>query len=331
MSSRQDEVPKLTLPSEAARRPVIYDVTRIVTRALNAAPNGIDRVDFALARHFLARNARAREALICTAIGPRLADPDLALETIEGVVSLWREDGDAEEDYVYRRVVEALGSKDSTVSSLARARKRPDLLFLERNWRAMRRWAPHLGRPLREAPQGAVYFNVTQFLVDRSWYVRWLTARTDVKPVFFVHDLLPIEAPEFFRAREDRMRSPGAFANMRRKREGRSCRYASPACRFRRSSCRPPSRPRRSTASIISSSAARSNREKIISPCSTHGACWRAILRRQNWSSSASAAGSTAPSSKRWSGASPCARMSSRRADCRRRDCADCLLARALC
>ncbi len=220
MSSRQDEVPKLTPPGEIARRPVIYDVTRIVTRALNAAPNGIDRVDFALARHFLARNARAREALICTAIGPRLADPNLALETIEGVESLWREDGDPEEDDVYRRVVEALGSKDSAVSSLARARKRPDLLFLERNWRAMRRWAPHLGRPLREAPEGAVYFNVTQFLVDRSWYVRWLTARTDVKPVFFVHDLLPIEAPEFFRAREA-MLHPRRISNI--------CRYGAGA------------------------------------------------------------------------------------------------------
>jgi hypothetical protein len=39
----------------AARSRVIYDVTRIVTRALNTAPNGIDRVDFALARHCLAR------------------------------------------------------------------------------------------------------------------------------------------------------------------------------------------------------------------------------------------------------------------------------------
>ena len=35
--------------------------------------------------------------------------------------------------------------------------------------------------------------------------------------------------------------------------------------------------------------------------------------------------------SKRWSAASPCVRMSLRRADFRRRDCADCLRARARC
>jgi len=203
MSLGRVEVPQLTsTPAEATRRPVVYDVTRIVTRALNAAPNGIDRVDFALARHFLARSERARGALICTAIGPRLADPDRALETIGGVENLWREDGDAEHDDVYRTVVAALRSNGMAPSPTAHAKKPLNLSFVEQNWRAMRRWAPHLGRSLREAPHGAVYFNATQFLVDRSWYVRWLTARPDVKPVFFVHDLLPIESPEFFRARE---------------------------------------------------------------------------------------------------------------------------------
>ena len=35
------------------RRPVCYDITRLLTRILNATPNGIDRVDHALAQHFL--------------------------------------------------------------------------------------------------------------------------------------------------------------------------------------------------------------------------------------------------------------------------------------
>jgi hypothetical protein len=36
-----------------------YDITRLVTRVLNVTPNGIDRIDFALARHFW-RNQRQR-------------------------------------------------------------------------------------------------------------------------------------------------------------------------------------------------------------------------------------------------------------------------------
>ncbi|WP_210330659.1 MULTISPECIES: glycosyltransferase family 1 protein [unclassified Methylocystis] len=221
MSFGRDEVPQLTArATDAARSPVIYDVTRIVTRALNAAPNGIDRVDFALARHFLARDQGQRGALICTAVGPRLADPDSALETIEGVESLWREDSDAGQDDVYRAVVAALLSNGSAQAAMTRVKRAPTLSFLERNWHAMRRWAPYLGRPTREAPHGAIYFNVTQFLVDRSWYVRWLTARPDIKPVFFVHDLLPIEAPEFFRAREA-MLHPRRMSNV--------CRYGAGA------------------------------------------------------------------------------------------------------
>ncbi|MGD9544186.1 MAG: glycosyltransferase family 4 protein [Methylocystis sp.] len=213
-------MPQQTMTADAANRPVIYDVTRIVTRALNAAPNGIDRVDFALARFFLTRNARARGALICTAIGPRLADPDRALETIEEVERHWREEGDPERDEVYRALVVALRSNGSAPSLAARVRTASNLAALQRNWRAMRRWAPHLGRPMRDAPDGAIYFNVTQFLIDRSWYVSWLNARPDIKPVFFVHDLLPIETPEFFRAREA-MLHPRRMTNI--------CRYGAGA------------------------------------------------------------------------------------------------------
>ena len=49
-------------------RPVVYDVTRLVTRALNPTPNGIDRVDFALARHFLTMGGEGSVALACAAL-----------------------------------------------------------------------------------------------------------------------------------------------------------------------------------------------------------------------------------------------------------------------
>src|SRR5262249_19727720 len=45
----------------------------------------------------------------------------------------------------------------------------------------------------------AVYLNVSQYPLSRPSYFRWLRERPDVKPVFMIHDLLPIEYPEFFR------------------------------------------------------------------------------------------------------------------------------------
>jgi glycosyltransferase involved in cell wall biosynthesis len=51
-------------------------------------------------------------------------------------------------------------------------------------------------------PQGAIYVNVSQFPLWIPAYFNWLKKRPDVKPVFFIHDLLPIERPEFFRPAE---------------------------------------------------------------------------------------------------------------------------------
>lgn len=196
--------------------PVVYDVTRLVTRALNPSPNGIDRIDFALARHFLSTPGAG--ALICTALGPRLTDAARALETVRAIESYWREDGDPAQDAVYRSIVAALKSADSASAAQVRLERRPGFERVARNWRAMRDWAFHLGRPLAEVPRGAIYLNATQFLLDRPWYVRWLDARPDVKPVCVVYDLLPVDFPEFFRPIE---------ATLHPRRNRNICRFAS--------------------------------------------------------------------------------------------------------
>ena len=71
--------------SPASKRPVVYDVSRLVTRALNPNPNGIDRVDFALARHFLAQDGGANSALFCSLLGPRVAPAALAAQAIDEI------------------------------------------------------------------------------------------------------------------------------------------------------------------------------------------------------------------------------------------------------
>jgi len=44
----------------------------------------------------------------------------------------------------------------------------------------------------------AVYLNVSHFPLWVSSYFSWLRKRPDIKPVFMIHDLFPIEHPEFF-------------------------------------------------------------------------------------------------------------------------------------
>lgn len=179
-------------------RPVVYDVTRLVTRALNPSPNGIDRVDFLLARHFLQNGATP---LACAAPGPRLADPGKALATLADIESGWGETAGAGNDPVYLSVCAALRGQGGPASH-RRIGFEPRLARVLRNGRALRDWGFRLGRPPGAAPPGAVYVNATQFLLDRPWHVGWLAARPDVRTAVFVHDLLPLDRPEFFRPRE---------------------------------------------------------------------------------------------------------------------------------
>jgi glycosyltransferase involved in cell wall biosynthesis len=47
-------------------------------------------------------------------------------------------------------------------------------------------------------PKGAIYLNVAQHAFEHDRFFRWLNHRIDVKPVFMIHDLLPVQFPEFF-------------------------------------------------------------------------------------------------------------------------------------
>jgi glycosyltransferase involved in cell wall biosynthesis len=215
VQSFQDGVPALTdsvssagMQSIEGARPgsqkVVYDITRLVTRALNPSPNGIDRIDFALARHFLGASAKQNEALICTCLGLglRLAPASVAAQTITDIETYWNEFIDPQADEVYEALVTALTKKEAQAPSAPRVKRglRADIVI--ENWRAVRQWAFRPGRSVMDVPEGAIYFNASQFLLDKQWVLHWLDRRRDVKPVFFVHDLLPIDYPEFFRPAE---------------------------------------------------------------------------------------------------------------------------------
>jgi hypothetical protein len=141
----------LTIPSQTGLRattgrshqpaPVVYDITRLVTRALNPSPNGIDRIDFTLARHFLSSPGERNWVFICTCLGPRLAGSDVALQTIDGIEASWNEFIDASEDPIYESAVAALLGAKGRETPGKRMKRRFDAKLLAQNWRALRQWA----------------------------------------------------------------------------------------------------------------------------------------------------------------------------------------------
>ena len=64
---------------------------------------------------------------------------------------------------------------------------------------AARRWTADawLWRKAEAGPADAAYLHTSHIRLDRPELFRWLDARPDVRPVVFVHDLIPIAFPEY--------------------------------------------------------------------------------------------------------------------------------------
>ena len=189
-------MPGNPLLGEMGRRPVVYDITRLVARVFSRTPNGIDRVDFAMAAHFLNSGADNRSGLMMTAIGPRVLTPVAAREAINNIRKHWGEDAEPAKDEHYRAVVAAIDGASAPVSRIAKGRKG--------QYADARSWLGRHGFPLGRSPrqylaQGGAYLNVSQFFLEANWYLRWLEGQDQIDAVFFIHDLLPLETPEYFR------------------------------------------------------------------------------------------------------------------------------------
>ena len=178
------------------RRPVVYDITRLVLRVFSRTPNGIDRVDSAMAQHFLSSDAEDRSGLMMTAFGPRVLTPVGAREAMTNIRKHWGEDAQPDADEHYRAVVASIDGAGDFAPRISKGRKG--------QYADAGAWIKRHGFPVGQSPRkflrkGGVYLNVSQFFLEANWYLRWLEGQDQIDPVFFIHDLLPLETPEYFR------------------------------------------------------------------------------------------------------------------------------------
>ncbi len=181
------------------RRPVLYDLSRLVLRVLNRTPNGIDRVDFALASHFLGGQAEHRSAVVMTALGPRVLTSAGAREMLSNIQRHWGEGLDPAADPDFARIVRAIDDPEAAAPRISKGRSG--------QYREVAAWIRRHGLPLTQRPadflnDGGAYVNVSQFALWIPPYLRWLPRSKKVDGVFFIHDLLPMEMPEYFRKAE---------------------------------------------------------------------------------------------------------------------------------
>ena len=185
------------------QRPVCYDVTRLLTRVLNATPNGIDRVDFALATHFLASSNGPHFGATATGFGARLIQGPAAAEAVAAIGAHWGETSKApESDPAFRKVVAFVaGHRGLTLPATRRRPLVPHALSGVGGW-TRRHGLPLAKTPRAHLPLHSVYVNASQFPLWVAASFEWLEARPDIRAAFVIHDLLPVRMPEYFRAAE---------------------------------------------------------------------------------------------------------------------------------
>ena len=183
-------------------RPILVDTTRLLTRLKHPSPSGIDRVDLAYARRFLT-GGPDRLAVGIGYFGPRLL-PEAQRETlIRTITERWREDLPADRDPVLAELRRRLAGEEARPgparsSAAGRLPKLKHEIADQLIKASGFRW-----RPAEDAPRDAIYLHTSHLRLDRPEHFAWLEKRPDIRPVFFVHDLIPIDFPEYVVPGED--------------------------------------------------------------------------------------------------------------------------------
>ena len=186
---------------------VLFDVTRLLARASFSTPTGIDRVDRAYLEALHAAPAVELHLVRVDALGPHL----LSTRETERVLHLLELGRERPETSAERASFAALRgwlaspagtppprqAAANPEAAVGSPRAQPFRRLLDRSL-ADARLRSLLGRPGRAA---CLYVNTSHGQSYRAALARWLR-RTGIRSVFFVHDLLPIEFPQFNRAAE---------------------------------------------------------------------------------------------------------------------------------
>ena len=165
---------------------IAFDLTHAITRLGAPHPGGIDQVDMAYARHFFGEGGGDCVGVHYGLRAPHVFDAAAGAKIVATADARWREGqgdtGPLDLDALPRRA-----PKRNALARLARGHA--DSLALR-----------FRSTPGASIPQGAVYLNVAQHLLEAPFLLSWLDRRPDLVKVFFIHDLLPLDAPEYFGA-----------------------------------------------------------------------------------------------------------------------------------
>ena len=185
--------------------PIAYDVARLLLGALAVTPRGIDRVDLRYARFFFETWPGDCFGTLPTPWGVRQYDRRRVLQGLDRLEQLWSETIRSYEDRVLLTIKGRLSGNDGPRIEKSwgpdRAVSSPQSRLLELLSAAGFSFGASV---VRTVPKNAIYINVGQVGLAIPRIVSWLRHRPDVKSVFMLHDVIPLERPELVSAKDQR-------------------------------------------------------------------------------------------------------------------------------
>ena len=182
---------------------IFLDVTRIATRIIRATPTGIDRVELNYACEILRNHPEHHVISIITTPWFTGALPTaLVKDVLNRVERAWRLFEPATSDAVYASVCQHLQAPiDRAITKTRRFEGASNIELFREGMiyplRDLTRSAARLKRRIHAAQnKPAVYLHTSHTQLEKPQRFQWLQ-NTNIKPVFFIHDTIPIELPEF--------------------------------------------------------------------------------------------------------------------------------------
>jgi glycosyltransferase involved in cell wall biosynthesis len=186
---------------------VYLDITRLATRIFRSGPTGIDRVEYAYAKHMI-----DDPGTVCVFTAPVFSGAiraGRARDILQRVERAWRLDATPAQDPIYAAVRGWLDSPHDPSAARPRrfrAEKRFGGWMRDADFFPLRdilRAETRLGRRVaRGRGEASMFFHCSHAQLDKPQRFEWLKTK-GVRSTFFLHDAIPIEFPEFC--------SPGSY------------------------------------------------------------------------------------------------------------------------
>lgn len=172
---------------------VAFDLTRIFFGPLQMTPRGIDRIEVGFAEHFLREWSGDSVATLPSPLGARAIGREQAIAILETVQQAWGERDAADQHGMIARLKDRL--TDGQARHDAIVRRDGAFLKIARIVRSAGRFFGPSAAAV--VPRNGVYVNTGQVGLANSRMLSWLGGRPDIKPVFMLHDVIPIDHPEY--------------------------------------------------------------------------------------------------------------------------------------